>query len=83
MFREVIVIHNFKEVENLEILNHVWQEQVIGIYKNGKVQHTIVAAQNPISGKLEEKDRYNEDSKLSHHPCISTKKGRYNEDSKL
>ena len=70
MFREVIVIHNFKEVENLEILNHVWQEQVIGIYKNGKVQHTIVAAQNPISGKLEEKEVVWLKSNFSRHICL-------------
>ncbi len=32
-FREVIVIHNFKEVESKEILDHIWETQVKEIYQ--------------------------------------------------
>ena len=31
-FREVIVIHNFKEVENQDILSHIWETQVKQIF---------------------------------------------------
>lgn len=34
-FREVIVIHNFKEVESEEILEHIWKTQVKDIYPEG------------------------------------------------
>jgi hypothetical protein len=34
-FREVIVIHNFKEVENQEILDHIWNGQLCDIYQSG------------------------------------------------
>ena len=54
-FREVIVIHNFKEVENQEILEHIWNEQVCQMYQSGNKQTTIVAAINPMTNKLEEK----------------------------
>ena len=28
LFREVIVVHNFKEIESAEILDHIWKTQV-------------------------------------------------------
>jgi len=55
IFREIIVIHNLKEVESQEILEHIWQNQVTQIYGNGSTQKTKVAAVNPITGVLEEK----------------------------
>ena len=36
-FREIIVIHNLKEVESEEILKHVWDNQVVKIYNQGSV----------------------------------------------
>jgi len=54
-FKEVIVIHNFKEVESQDILQHIWQNQVMAIYPEGSEQSTLVAAKNPLTGKLEEK----------------------------
>ena len=36
-FREVIVIHNFKEVESEEILSHIWNNQVMEIYSVGSI----------------------------------------------
>lgn len=44
-----------KEVENTEILDHLWEEQVTKIYGHGSNQRTKVAAINPINMKLQEK----------------------------
>ena len=55
MFREVIVIHNLKEVESQEVLEHVWKNQVIQIYGSGSTKRTRVASINPITKALEEK----------------------------
>ena len=49
--REIIVVHNLKEVESGEILEHLWETQVTQIYGSGSVQRTKVAAINPINSK--------------------------------
>ncbi len=54
-FREVIVVHNCKEVVDEDTLRHVWETQVTAIYGTGTTQSTMVAASDPISGKLVEK----------------------------
>lgn len=54
-FKEVIVIHNFKEVEGEEILDHIWKTQVMAIYPEGSEQTTLVAARNPATNELEER----------------------------
>ncbi|CAD8130583.1 unnamed protein product [Paramecium sonneborni] len=47
-FREIIVVHNLKEVETAEILQHVWTTQVTQIYSTGgSIQRTKVVAINP------------------------------------
>ena len=69
-FREVIVIHNFKEVENQEILDHIWDTQLTQIYSNGSEQHTRVAAKNPMTGKLEEKKVTWFKSPYTRHVCL-------------
>ena len=69
-FREVIVIHNFKEVESEEILNHIWEIQVKQIYENGSVQKTVVAAMNPLTSKLEEKPVIWFKSDYTRHVCL-------------
>jgi len=55
VFREVIVIHNCKEVVDEDTLRHVWESQVTGIYSRGTMQNTKVAAEDPLHGKLTEK----------------------------
>lgn len=54
-FREVIVVHNCKEVVDPKILEHVWDTQVTSIYAVGTMQETRVAANNPVTGILEDK----------------------------
>ena len=55
MFREIIVIHNLKEVDDIGILDYLWKTQVTQIYGTGNVQRTKVAANNPITHRLQEK----------------------------
>ena len=52
---EIIVVHNFKEVESQEILDHLWETQAPKIYGEGIFQRTKVSAINPINGKFQEK----------------------------
>lgn len=54
-FREVIVVHNCKEVIDEDTLRHVWETQVTAIYGSGTPQTTLVAAQDPTSNRLVEK----------------------------
>lgn len=54
-FREVIVVHNCKEVIDEETLHYVWESQVTAIYGSGTMQSTKVAAQDPLSLELVEK----------------------------
>lgn len=54
-FFQLIVVHNYKEVESQEILDHLWETQVPKIYGEGSFQRTKVSAINPINGKLQEK----------------------------
>jgi len=76
-FREVIVVHNFKEVESQEILDHIWNVQVRDIYSEGSIQSTLVAAKNPINGKLEERKVNWFKSPFTRHVCL------VNQDSEL
>jgi HSP20 family molecular chaperone IbpA len=54
-FREVIVVHNCKEVIDEDTLRHVWETQVTAIYGAGTPQSTLVAAVDPNTGTLVEK----------------------------
>jgi len=54
-FREVIVVHNCKEVIDEETLRYVWETQVTAIYGSGTPQTTLVAAVDPSTHKLIEK----------------------------
>lgn len=54
-FREVIVVHNLKDVEDREVMNHIWETQVTQIYGSGSIQSTKVAAIASATGKLTEK----------------------------
>lgn len=69
-FREVIVIHNFKEVESESILEHIWETQVRSIYSDGSTQKTLVAAKNPLNGKLEAKQVTWFKSPFTRHVCL-------------
>lgn len=51
-FREVIVVHNLKEVDSQEVLDHLWTTQVTQIYGSGSIQKTKVAAVNLETSKL-------------------------------
>jgi hypothetical protein len=69
-FREVIVVHNLKEVENEEVLDHLWQNQVTHIYGSGSIKKTKVAAVDPITGILEEKQVNWFKTDYSRHICL-------------
>lgn len=64
------MIHNFKEVESMEILEFVWKMQVEQIYSQGSKQETRVAALNPLTGKLEEKNVVWFKSNFTRHVCL-------------
>mmetsp|Transcript_8902 Transcript_8902/g.8881 ORF Transcript_8902/g.8881 Transcript_8902/m.8881 type:complete len:135 (+) Transcript_8902:229-633(+) len=55
-FREVIVVHNLKDVENKEVIDHIWETQVTQIYGSGSSLKTRVAAISNKTGDLVEKD---------------------------
>ena len=55
-FQEVIVVHNCKTVMEQEVMDHIFHSQILFVYGRGKVQTTRIAALNPITGDLEEKD---------------------------
>ncbi|CAD8187620.1 unnamed protein product [Paramecium octaurelia] len=69
-FREIIVIHNLKEVESPEILEHVWSTQVTQIYQNGSIQRTKVASINPINHQLQEKHVLWFKTEFTRHVCL-------------
>lgn len=71
MFREVIVVHNLKEVTSAQVLAHVWETQVTQIYSGGQRMSTQVAAVNPSTGKLEEKHVEWFKTKYSRHICLA------------
>ncbi|KRX05357.1 P-loop containing nucleoside triphosphate hydrolase [Pseudocohnilembus persalinus] len=69
-FREIIVIHNLKEVESQEILEHAWENQVTQIYKNGMKQQTKVAAYDAQSEQVIEKSVAWFKTQYTRHICI-------------
>lgn len=70
-FREVIVLHNLKEVESEDVLQHLWCTQVTQIYGSGRIQTTQVAAENSITGELEEKPVTWFKTPYSRHICLA------------
>ncbi|EAR86836.1 50S ribosome-binding GTPase (macronuclear) [Tetrahymena thermophila SB210] len=76
-FREIIVIHNLKEVESSEILEHVWQTQVTQIYNSGSIQKTKVAARCSETNQLLEKHVVWFKTLYTRHICLA------NDDSEL
>lgn len=64
------MVHNFKEVTSSEILQHIWDNQVIDIYQSGSIQKSVVAAVNPITRKLEEKQVVWFKSEFTRHICL-------------
>lgn len=68
VFREVIVIHNLKEVTDAETLQSVWTRQIADIA--GTPQHTEVAAVNPCSGKVESRGVMWAKSEQCRHVCL-------------
>jgi HSP20 family molecular chaperone IbpA len=71
VFREVIVVHNLKEVTSAQVLAHVWETQVTQIYSGGSRMSTQVAAVNPDTGKLEEKHVEWFKTKYTRHICLA------------
>ncbi|CAD8098459.1 unnamed protein product [Paramecium sonneborni] len=70
-FREIIVVHNLKEVETAEILQHVWTTQVTQIYSTGgSIQRTKVAATNPRKNELQEKHVLWFKTQYTRHVCL-------------
>ena len=70
-FREVIVLHNLKEVESEDVLQHLWRTQVTQIYGSGRIQATQVAAVNSNTGELEEKSVTWFKTPYSRHICLA------------
>lgn len=70
-FREIIVIHNLKDVESIDILDHLWKTQVTQIYGSGSVVRTCVAANDPSTGKLTEKHVVWFKTNYSRHICVA------------
>ena len=66
----MIVIHNFKEVESEEILEHIWNTQVKDIYPEGSEQKTLVAAKDPLSSMLLEKQVSWFKGPFTRHVCL-------------
>ena len=64
------VLTILKEVESQNILDHIWQTQVEQIYSEGTSQTTLVAAMNPITNRLEEKQVKWFKSPFTRHVCI-------------
>ena len=56
VFKEVIVVHNCKTVMEQAVLEYIFQSQVTHVYGRGKLQTTRVAALNPATDSLEERD---------------------------
>lgn len=54
-FKQLIIVHNFKEVENQEMLDHLWETQVEKIFGRGNFAKSKVSTINPINGKYQEK----------------------------
>lgn len=76
-FREVIVVHNLKDVTSTSVFHHIWKSQVTGIYQGGQDLCTKVAAINPSTGSLEERNVKWFKTKFSRHVALA------NEDSSL
>lgn len=70
IFREVIVVHNLKDVESKEVIDHIWETQVTQIYGSGSTQQTRVAAISPKSGELVEKEVNWFKTEFSRHVCL-------------
>ena len=68
VFREVIVVHNLKEVTDAETLQAVWTRQIADIA--GTAQHTQIAAVNPCSGKVETRGVFWAKSEQCRHVCL-------------
>ena len=56
VFQEVIVVHNCKTVMEAEVMQHVFESQIMHVYGKGKAQTTRIAAVNRLTGELEEHD---------------------------
>ncbi|CAG9331347.1 unnamed protein product [Blepharisma stoltei] len=70
-FREVIVVHNLKDVENKEVIDHIWETQVTQIYGSGSSLKTRVAAISSKTGDLVEKDVNWFKTEFSRHVCLA------------
>ncbi len=49
------MIHNLKEMEKQEIAEHVWQREVSLLCGGGSFNLSKVFAENPMTGKIQEK----------------------------
>lgn len=76
-FKQLIVVHNFKEIESQEILDHLWETQAPKFFGKGVFMKSKVAAVNPITGKSQEKHVHWFHTACSRHVRLA------NEDSML
>jgi HSP20 family molecular chaperone IbpA len=69
-FREVIVVHNFKDVTSASVLEHLWDTQVTQIYNGGGTMKTHVAARDE-KGVLRDKTVVWFKTQYSRHICLA------------
>ena len=77
VFKEVIVVHNCKTVMEAEVMQHIFESQIMHVYGKGKMQTTRIAAVNRLSGELEEHDVHWFKTDFSRHVLLA------NEDCEL
>ncbi|CAD8186951.1 unnamed protein product [Paramecium octaurelia] len=68
-FKEIIVIHNLKDITNPNLIQHVWSVQIEKILE-GNIQKSTVEAMNPFTNQLEEKSVMWFNTETSRHICI-------------
>ncbi|CAD8199059.1 unnamed protein product [Paramecium pentaurelia] len=68
-FKEIIVIHNLKDITNPNLIQHVWSVQIEKILE-GNIQKSTVEAINPFTNQLEEKSVMWFNTETSRHICI-------------
>lgn len=68
--KEIFIIHNLKEIQSQEILDHIWESQVTQIFGNGSFHMTKISGFNPINEKLQEKHISWYKTNYSRHVCI-------------
>ena len=65
------MVHNLKDIDDENVVKHVWATQVTQIYGQGLEKITRVAAINPQTSKLEEKNVTWFKTEFTRHICLA------------